>query len=238
MQQKDALGWTLTDYQALKDLETHQGAPAEWFAAVQYRESDMNPAAKNALGFRGLIQFSVQNLKDYGLSDAQIDKFTTWTPAKQMKYVDRFYRSWRPATGWESRAQIYQATYMPGTIKWKGSAPTTILAKKGSQEYDLNTGLDVGHKGYITVGDLESVIQTRLDRDDSLWIYALAGIDAAGGSVDPNSVAQLERTGLLNQERAILTAPPSSRGAVAATFAGAVLLALGGYYAFQNRRYA
>lgn len=223
---RDSLGWSLDDYKALVEMANRHQAPPEWFAAVMYRESDMNPRAKNSLGFRGLIQFSIDNLKNmFRLSDTQTENFTNLTPAKQIKFVDRFYHAWRPSDGWANRAQLYQATYMPGTIKWKGSDPGTILAKKGEQTYDLNLSLDPDKKGFITVNDLERVIQARLDRNGSLWPVALQGIAAAGGDTG-GVVAEVDRTGWYTETPGVTVVQPSPVPAVAAAVTGLGLVGL------------
>jgi hypothetical protein len=223
---RDSLGWTLDDYKSLVDMASRHQAPPEWFASVMYRESDMNPRAKNSLGFRGLIQFSVDNLKNmFMLSDTQTENFTNLTPSKQMRFVDRFYKAWRPQDGWANRAQLYQATYMPSTIKWKGSDPGTILAKKGEQAYDLNLSLDPDKKGFITVNDLDRVIQARMDRSGSLWPVALQGIAAAGGDTG-DWTYNVERTGWYTQTPGVTVVQPSPVPAVAAAVAGVGLLGL------------
>jgi hypothetical protein len=235
----DILRWSPDDYQALVAMARTQGAPPEWFAAVMYRESDLNPKAMNpSIPTLGINQISAPNLKAYGLSDEQLALFLSWSPARQMKYVERFYRPWRPATGWVSRAQIYQAAYMPGTIKWKGSDPATVLSKKGQPEYDLNTSLDPDKKGFVTVGDLERVLQARIDRSDSLFDYALAGIDNAGGNLEPGEVAMLERAGFRTVESPWTSvSPPASNAGLAAVFVGAALLGVGGYYALRTAKH-
>lgn len=238
MAPRDILGWTLDDYQSLVDLATHQGTPPDWPAAVLYSESDFNPRVKNpSTGFQGLIQFSTDNLRAFGLSPAQIDKFTKLTPAQQMKYVDRYFTAWRPATGWESRAQMYQSTFMPGTLKWKGSAPDAVLAKKGQPEYDLNTVLDRDKSGTITVSDLEQRIAERLEQPGSQWLAILAGIDAAGGVLPEPEVALLERAGIHTRAlHPFLFPPPISTAAgLAAVVTGSALLGLGTYLALRMR---
>jgi len=194
---RDVLGWSSEDYAALVEMANDQGSPADWFAAVMYRESDFKPSALNALGFRGLIQFSVSNLETmFRLSETQIANFTKLTPKQQLRYVGRYYKAWRPLDGWINRAQLYQATYMPGTIQFKGSANSTVLAKKGELNYNANLSLDPKKKGFITVQDLEDVIQLRIDRSDSQWPTILEGINAVSGQ-DATVVANLENLGVI-----------------------------------------
>ncbi len=219
-------------------MAQNQEAAPDWFAAVMYRESNMNPTAKNPLGFQGLIQFSRQNLVDWGLTPTQVETFNKRTAAQQMPFIQRFYRSWRPKDGWVSRAQLYQATFMPGTIKWKGSDPSTVLAKKGDPEYDQNPSLQ-NATGKITVGDLENVIQAHIDQNDSQWNVALAGIDAAGGNLPSAAVAMLEKAGYrtLESPTVVVSEPTSTSGIVAVTL-GVALAGIGAYYGYQTFAHA
>lgn len=166
----DILGWTPNDYAALVAMAERQGAPPDWFAAVMMSESSMRPWAKNPNGgAQGLIQFA--NLSE---------DITGWTPAEQMPLIERFYSPWRPAGGWESRAQIYQANYLPATIGKLGSSPDTVIARRGDGLYQ-GAIFDRGNKGFTTVGDLE--VRLAAVTHGAQWDAAVAGIEAAGGRI-------------------------------------------------------
>lgn len=170
---RDRNGWTPTDYDALVAMARNQGAPADWFAAVMASESDLRAFAQNPSGAQGLIQFA-------GLGT----NITGWTPAQQMPLVAKYYTPYRPVGGWVSRAQIYQANYLPATIAQKGSAPGTVLARRGAGDgFYQGAIFDKTGKGYTTVQDLELRLRDKTKPSDPQWQAALAGIRAAGGDI-------------------------------------------------------
>lgn len=178
----DILGWSPDDYAALVQAASQIGVPPDWLAAVMMSESTMQPWAKNPSGAQGLIQWA--NLGQ---------DVTSWTPAEQMPLVVKYYTPWIPNGGWISRAQLYQANYLPATIKTKGSDPNTVISVKGDGNYQ-GTIFDHTNKGYTTVGDLE----TRLEdvTKGTKWQAALDGIAAAGGnssSPAPNPATTIQK---------------------------------------------
>ena len=246
MATKDANGWTPNDYDALVAMAERQGAPASWFAATMLAESDLMPSAKNSLGYRGLIQFSPTYLKDFGLSDAQVANFTSWTPAQQMPYVERFLRPWRPVTGWVNRAQIQQAVYLPATIKLRGSTPESVIASKTDDSealrraYEANkAAFDPQNKGYIQVQDLENRLALVISHQPKRWTTALDGIHNAGGTssssdfsnVSSNTSTTVSTISNVNRQRLVLAAT-------------GLLIGFAGYYIYEQqqrmprRRYA
>lgn len=185
----DANGWTPNDYAALVGMANRQGAPPDWFGAAMLAESGLSPAAINASGYRGLIQFSKSNLRGFGLTNRQIEDFIKLTPAQQMPYVERYLRPWRPADGWANRAQLHQAVYLPGTIKAFGSDPHAIIVRKGDPNY--NAILDKAKKGYIQVIDLEAFMRDAINHSPNKWQTFTTGIENAGGEMDNPDVSNV-----------------------------------------------
>jgi hypothetical protein len=171
----DVNGWTADDYAALVAMANHQGAPPDWFAAIMLSESGLNPAAENSIGCRGLIGFC------FGAPPRGTN------PAEQMPYVNQYYQGWRPAGGWISRAQLYQSGYVPDTIRKLGSAPGTVLTRKGDGLYDGNEPLDPDNKGFITVNDLDRRLDHVTAANPRQWAAAQAGIVAAGGTLSTSA---------------------------------------------------
>lgn len=226
----DSNGWTTNDYTALVQMAQDQGAPADWFAAVMMAESSMNPSAKNPAGYRGLIQFSKDNLRSLGLSNAEIENFTKRTPAQQMPFVARYFLPKRPPGGWINRSQLYQATYLPATIRSKGSAPGAVLARRGDGTgfYEGNTIFDFDKKGFITVGDLEHRLQNVTSNRSVKWADALNGIQAVSGQPTDDHFV------VFNPETAAV--PRISRGTVMATILGGLVLGASGYYIYKMQQ--
>ena len=167
----DILGWSPDDYAALVNVAADLGVPPDWIAAVMMSESSMRPWAKNPSGAQGLIQWA--NL-GYDV--------TGWTPAEQMPLVGKYYKPWMPPGGYISRAQLYQANYLPATIAKKGSSPDTVISVKGDGNYQ-GTIFDATNKGYTTVGDLE--VRLAKVTQGAQWAAAMAGIDQASPSSSP-----------------------------------------------------
>jgi len=206
----DIVGWNPSDYTALVNMAYSLGAPAEWFAAVMMSESSMQASAQNSSGCVGLIQFC----------SPPVANMTSMTPAQQMPYVANYYLPKVPAGGFISRAQIYQANYLPATIAKDGSDPSAVISTKGDGLYQ-GVIFDHTNKGYTTVGDLE--YRLAQVTQGAKWQAVLDGIQAAGGSQPvntPSSVASFVSSDL-KQVAAI---------ALAGTVVGAA-----GWYIYINR---
>lgn len=243
---KDAIGWQPADYEALVKLAGRMPAPVqegsvppEWLAAVMYSESRMRPWKANGLGYRGLIQLGTQELKGMGLSDAQLARFTQLTPAQQMRYVERYYKVWQPAGGWISRAQLYQGTFLPSTIRYKGSDPATVLASKPSdgcpKAHDVFCNNKIlSHDGKkITVGDLDQTIEdvlTQTKEGPLEWPVVLEGIRHAKQTA---SLPGGPVPGIVPVAFATPAPTPAATDSAALLFGG--LLLLGGGYWLLNK---
>jgi hypothetical protein len=166
----DLLGWNPEDYAALVALANQMGVHADWLAAVMLSESGMNPNIVNSVGCIGLIQFCGAK-PPLGL-----------TPAQQMPYVGRYYGQFSPPGGWYSRAQIYQANFVPATLP-HGSDPDLVLARQGDGNYEGNAAaFDVSGKGTITVQDLDDRLDRIIAQNPKTWAAVESGIGAAGGT--------------------------------------------------------
>lgn len=195
MATRDALGWTQPDYQALSALSQRLNVPPEWVAGVMYSESGMRPNKKNGLGYQGLIQFGRDVLKEmFHLTDAQVDNFAKLTVSQQLPYVEKYFNYWKPESGYPSRMVLYQATFVPGTIKTKGTQNSTVLARKPNVPCPLasrgdifcaNAALSTDGK-VITVGDLDKRIDERIKEVGTLWPVALDGIASVAPPVAVN----------------------------------------------------
>lgn len=185
MATKDRLGWTIADYDALLATAARLGLDPAWLAAVIYSETSFDPSAHNSLGYRGLIQFGKNELHGMGLSEKQVDDFIHWSPVRQMPFVERYLKYWAPADGWISRAQIYQATFLPSTIARLGSKPEVVLARKPADGCPSPGNVFCANAVFsrdgktITVGDLEAKIVERINSPWSKFATAQEGVQAA-----------------------------------------------------------
>jgi hypothetical protein len=247
MSTKDKLGWTAKDYDALLAMAGRLDIPSEWLVAVMYSESQMNPKAKNSLGYRGLIQLGSSELHGMGLKQAQIDDFTNWTPARQIPYAERYFKYWAPKEGgWVSRAQLYQATFLPSTVARLGSAPGVVLARKPKTGCPEKGNVFCSNAPFsrdgktITVGDLEAKIEERTKSPWSKFDTALEGVQQAQLRITAaNEVPQAPTAAITHPASVVPIAfyvPPEQKAFPFAPllFAG-LALSLGGYYLLRQQ---
>lgn len=236
----DSNGWTQNDYAALVQMARSQGVPPDWFAAVFMAESGMHAGAQNRRGcvasqsttcYQGLAQLSKEFLQStMHMSPAEMDSFARRTPAQQMEAIDRYFRPWRPRSGWISRAQIYQATFLPATIARKGSTPNTVITRREDSDsfYEDNLIFDRAKKGFITVADLDRRMEIATEHDNPQgWRDALVGIQNAGGD---NSFV-LERP-----VRPVEAAGGMSAAELAVTILGGLVLGASTYYIYTMQK--
>jgi peptidoglycan hydrolase-like protein with peptidoglycan-binding domain len=140
---------------AVKSVSAAIGATPEDLLGVMMSESGVNPWAQNPHGkATGLIQFMPKILVGMGWT-AGPDAFKALTAEAQMPYVQRYFAPWKKY-GLGSAGRLYQATFLPGTLR-NGSAETTVICGVNGPlawAYKANPGLDMDKDGRITVGDL------------------------------------------------------------------------------------
>lgn len=131
---------------------------------VMYIESGVNPnagASKSGHAV-GLTQVMPVFLKNLGWRGSSLE-YSNLSAEQQLPWIEKFYTSIKPMIGKspiETAARLYQANYLPGTLK-KGTGPEIELAFKGHPYYDQNPGLDFNKDGIITVGDLENFVNKK-----------------------------------------------------------------------------
>lgn len=142
-------------------------------------ESGVDPAKKNLAGgaASGLLQFMPSTLKGLDYKGTMED-FRAQSGEEQLDYVKKLIQQNIKINGgqpFKSAAHYYVANLVPAALKIPGvreqNLNTILLSKEGGhlpgvkarrerKMYESNKGLDVGNKGYITFGDL----QTRLNQ--------------------------------------------------------------------------
>jgi len=150
--------------------------------SVMMSESGVNAAARNPNGNAvGLIQFMPATLKALRYQGTY-ETFRHLSATKQLEWVERYYEPWKKAAGaWDSPAKLYQATFLPATLK-AGSDPGHVIAAhmgKLGWAYDANALFDANKDGAITVGELSQAI-TR-NAKGARWNEMLARLLEATG---------------------------------------------------------
>jgi peptidoglycan hydrolase-like protein with peptidoglycan-binding domain len=128
---------------------------------IMKAESDIRASAHNPNGnASGLIQFMPATLRGLGWM-AGHEAFRRLLAHEQLPFVERFYRPYA-AQGLDSTARLYQATFLPATLRL-GSDPNTILCGRDgpyANAYNQNMALDhhTPKTGVIRVSDLTDYV--------------------------------------------------------------------------------
>jgi hypothetical protein len=134
---------------------------ADGIAGVISHESGFNAAAHTPIVGQtatGLIQFTEHTANTLGTTTAAL---RTMSATQQLPYVEAFFAKTLPTVPADP-ADYILATY--GRSDLIGKDPSVVIDSGSStdpnevQRYKLNSALDRANKGYITVGDLRSVM--------------------------------------------------------------------------------
>jgi hypothetical protein len=167
-------------YPLLWQLSEATHTPPEYFVAVMWSESSLNPAQKNAAGadYYGLNQHKGHRVRPTGydgsLESLGIDPadYLTWSASQQLSRVvvgdfKGYYAALKnPPGGFSGPGVLYAMNFLSGRVMQNGQAPDSVLAASGEAPdprwngqnvtwYDQNKGLDFNNDGVITVGDLD-----------------------------------------------------------------------------------
>jgi len=149
-------------YQAIQSgSAANKYNPADMLA-IQLQESGINatrlsnykdPASGVPVAF-GVIQFTDATAVSLGTTrEALLQMDTT----QQQAYVQKFYAG---AAGAPTAGALYVYGISPSAYRASGGGKNTDYAiyNKPSANYAANAGLDVGNKGYISVGDMNTAM--------------------------------------------------------------------------------
>ena len=130
------------------------GVRPEWVIPMLYLESGFDPSKPNAAGapHYGIAQDYGPYLQRHGIDPAT---YVTLSAAEQLRTIvapriAELARSYGPL---RSATRVYQANYVPGTLKTTPGL-SSVVAWRGTPAYRDNAGLDVTRDGAITVSDL------------------------------------------------------------------------------------
>jgi Transglycosylase SLT domain len=170
-------------YQALTAAAQANNIQPADMLAIQLQESGCNPTQQShavdpTTGQPvavGTIQFTQATAQSLGTSQSAL---LMMTAAQQQPYVQKFYAG---ANGAPTAGALYTYNFAPAAYRASGggSDPNYVIFSKATSgdNYSLNSTLDSGNKGYITVGDMN----TAMDAIKSTPAYQqqLAALNAA-----------------------------------------------------------
>lgn len=151
----------LTDafFRGAIEISGRLGCSPRDLLAVMMRESLIEARARNATsGAVGLIQFLPGTLRSLGWTGTS-EEFRALGATEQLPWVEKFLR---PSSryGLTTPARVYQAIFMPASLRLGAVETTALIAKRGiyADRYSRNRPLDIDGDGRITVGELQQAI--------------------------------------------------------------------------------
>lgn len=167
--------------------QRHTTDPAIYLS-VWCVESGLKPSAVNPDGgARGLNQMMPETLHALG---APAD-FETLAGEEQLPWIERLLGAHEQSNRgpFLTAARYYHANFFPKTMS-RGSASDAIVVARDAADpveraaYAHNRGLDVDHDGFVTVRDLEAV----LERVTAGFADAFARLERAVAALPPPGV--------------------------------------------------
>lgn len=160
----------------LRAIASRLGGKAEWYAVTMYRESQMNPRARNPIsGATGLIQFMPNTARSLGTTTDQLQQTSA---LGQLPLVENYYKNQlasiriRPA----SLVDVYLITLYPKAV---GKPSGFVLFREGTTAYRQNKAIKPTG-GDITVADVAHWVQQAVPAG---WDAADSGLLLTGLSI-------------------------------------------------------
>ena len=149
--------WASEAVSLLRDIAGRLNVSAVDMVKVFANESGCLPDPPHNGPARGLIQFEPQTLIDEGWT-ASPDAFAAQHVVDQLPFVYRYYAARKSmiAQAGGGLGALYTATFLPAYTARAGDLTLVLCGTHGplAWAYHANSGFDVDHNGWITVGDL------------------------------------------------------------------------------------
>jgi len=134
------------------------GINPNFLMAVMAFESNIDPKATNKSGATGLIQFTETTAKALGTTT---EKLRGMTAEQQLDYVEKYFSMVMKQRGssLSTLEDVYMAVLQPSAV---GKPNSAVLFRKGSKEYDGNSGLDANKDGSVTKDEASARVRGKL----------------------------------------------------------------------------
>ena len=146
----------------LKAMCTRLGCDPLDMLKVMFSEGGCSATAHNpASDASGLIQFIPSTLRGLGWNDSMA-AFRQLSAEQQLPWVEAFFQPWR-SKGLTTVTRVYQAVFLPASLDSGASDDTVVCGAGGpfAAAYSSNRTVDIGGKGFISVGDLRAAVEAR-----------------------------------------------------------------------------
>jgi len=160
--------WKPSDFRKLAAIAKSFGMNPDDLEAVLYSESGLDPKAKNPAGASNPIAIGLNQLTNaanelVGITENERINLANQSVDYQLELVRRYFAG-LPYTKnggtYPRGGLIYTANFAPNKLLG-GTDPDRVLYTKDvdGASYDLNSALDFGGKGYITIGDMDTQVE-------------------------------------------------------------------------------
>jgi hypothetical protein len=148
---------------AVSSSSTRLQIEPDWLLRVIDFEtgSTWSPKIKNpGSSATGLIQFLESTAKGLGTTTSEL---ASMTRGQQMAYVEKYLQPYKGRLN--NFGDVYMAVHWPAGI---GKDEGYVMYKKGSAEYDVNSGLDTNGDGTVTRGETLARVQGATGRGEAV----------------------------------------------------------------------
>lgn len=168
-------GWATVFVQGCQSI----GANPYDVAGLIIGESGWNPAAANSVPCYGLNQICPPSAGTYS-GQYTAAQYQALPVSKQLPFAFKYWQGVMQSHGLTtiSGRDLYWLNWVPA-LYVPNSPDSYVIQREGDPYYSAD--LDVGNKGYITAGDLETRIQNMETCNPDLFAYLTSEIEAAGG---------------------------------------------------------
>jgi hypothetical protein len=142
-------------------------------------ESGWNPGAENSVQCVGLNQICPVSYGTFS-SDYSVADYLQLSVSDQLPYVFSFWQTQMGNYGLTSISgrDLYWLNWLPA-LYVQGASDSYVIQKQGDPYYASD--LDIGGKGYITAGDLQTRLENMAANNPDLYGYLQTQICLAGG---------------------------------------------------------
>lgn len=157
-------------------ISSRLGIMPGWLMTVMYAESRLNHQAQNTnSSAAGLIQFLSKTLTSLGTSTGQI---LSMTNVQQLDYVEKYFVMQGLKGKMKSVYDVYLGVFSP---KFVGHSDIAVIARSGSDVYNVNKNMDIDKDGILTVKDVKKwlgkyVINGEALPDSNPILYFVLGL--------------------------------------------------------------